>query len=72
MTIWRPIETAPKDGKKILVAYTYLDHQYVDTAWWDKVYRRWFHDFAFGTKTHWTPMPEPPSHSLPQQEKDDK
>lgn len=58
---WRPIETAPRDGTKVLVVYPVhgeeqmllIAHQ--DELGWDTGYWR-FHN----APTHWQPLPAPP------------
>ena len=69
---WQPIETAPKDGTKIL-AYNYYrkyaewtgkdEYDYwIEIAYWDKD-GWWINAFAPpGDKyfTHWMPLPTPP------------
>lgn len=56
---WQPIETAPKDGTKVLV-YTEYGRTFV-AAWWED-YDDWrYHYEGYVTKpTHWMPLPEPP------------
>lgn len=66
-TEWQPIETAPKDGTKILVCITYgLDGGWETIQWvdWQKgpfvwpIYQDRI-DIPF-PPTHWQPLPEPP------------
>ena len=58
---WQPIETAPKDGTRILV----WDDDTIETAYWAIFRSRWEHAWdgaelgAFEI-THWMPLPEPP------------
>ena len=62
---WQPIETAPKDGRRIL-AYS-KEYGVQVTGWW---YRNdnpaiggwWiaFSDGDYTDLTHWQPLPEPP------------
>lgn len=74
MTEWRPIDSAPKDGTRILVASNGL----VDTAYWATVsgnancwgqdYTGWvnydsedpFYSVFYDGATHWMPLPDPP------------
>lgn len=74
-TIWRSIETAPKDGTAILLtdarvlAWTHVagwdEYQFRgETCWgWgrDDCDTFWHHDMF----THWMPLPAPPSRSNP-------
>lgn len=73
MTEWQPIETAPKDGTKILI---YVLGEPI-VCWWakpgqygDDVTGGWFadhyhdmycYDPEFYTPTHWQPLPPPPA-----------
>ena len=58
---WQPIETAPKDGREVLVA---VDKSYtggVLVALWcahDEAWKDW--DLDTWEPTHWMPLPEPP------------
>ena len=71
---WQPIETAPKDGTRILVNF----HGRVKEVFWDDPYGEnmtfaiWCVDddkhgpyplrgYSEGDDTHWMPLPEPPS-----------
>lgn len=76
MSEWRPIETAPKDGKCVLVS----NGRYVEKAWWNTDPRIWDseddnrpcwtvfepEDYYYAIHldddppTHWMPLPEPP------------
>ena len=59
---WQPIETAPKDGRRIIAAtpsYTeplilYWMKNNGLAAWWD-----WDLD-SYTDVTHWQPLPDPP------------
>lgn len=76
MTEWMPIESAPRDGTKIL-AHCQPRHidsgnpmgwDYVGVIWWRKdkfqdsiwPWRHSLNDSA-AEPTHWMPLPEPPS-----------
>jgi hypothetical protein len=55
---WKPIETAPKDGEKVLVS----DGVSVDAAYWD--YDGWCAPHSSANSlpyepTIWAPMPRP-------------
>ena len=60
---WRPIETAPKDGTRILVIDTNQSVHYV--RWtlfsnlWQDVHGDVWRD-SFIELTHWMPLPQPP------------
>jgi hypothetical protein len=68
---WQPIETAPKDGTKVLfwssgtgdwpICGRWVDPDGADFSWWgmDKS--------ALGNPTHWMPLPAPPSEGRPSQ-----
>ena len=58
---WQPIETAPKDGRDVLVANIDANvgrHVFIDN--WNRSENRWDDTFADDTRTHWMPLPEPP------------
>lgn len=57
---WRPIETAPKDGTRILIG----GDECAISAAWDRAY--WKVDWPplGATPTHWRPLRLPPSHIL--------
>lgn len=68
MNEWQPIETAPKDGTRILAFYPKEEENYkiLSVA---LIYRKWRlcpdggYDFEFeivGDPTHWMPLPNPP------------
>lgn len=68
---WNPIETAPKDGTKVL-AYllTYCKSiKYMDIISWDRILVeedcRWITCHAeevYSTPTNWMPLPEAPDY----------
>jgi hypothetical protein len=64
MSDWQPIETAPKDGTRILVWDSYDDETVV---FWSSSVKDWRLNVAGSyaeddchTFTHWMPLPEPP------------
>lgn len=64
--IWKPIETALKDGQIILAAY---QHHPVRPAYWDQYNERWITIGCITEggeePTHWMPLPSPPSQPDP-------
>lgn len=66
---WRPIETAPRDGRQILIAHTKTrpvlmlvvdydeDEEHPDHVWHTLDGPAYHRNFP----THWMPLPEPPS-----------
>lgn len=70
---WQPIETAPKDGTRILLWCVHQNAQYAKDAraegWEAAVIGEWtthnrggwvWHGLA-GKHTHWMPLPDPPT-----------
>lgn len=64
--IWQPIETAPKDGRGILVAKGFS----IYVVNWDPFYEWWYVCsniiLRANTPTHWMPLPEPPISTTPE------
>ena len=70
MTEWQPMETAPKDGTRILAwclgAY---DGPAATAVSWHSTYKVWWQDPNEATEydpddmapSHWMPLPEPPA-----------
>ena len=61
---WQPIETAPKDGTRILVA-SKMGGVYLVSWWKGKRTARWDNGARplYSTPTHWHPLPAPPENS---------
>lgn len=57
-TAWEPIETAPKDGKDVLVGWVGAG---VTVSHWSVLYNRWHLQSGCCTPTHWMPLPPAPS-----------
>ena len=63
MTEWQPIETAPKDGHRLLMAGNNRGVAWVTIAHWAPYAGCvWNADEmkALQNPTHWMPLPEPP------------
>lgn len=59
MSEWRPIETAPKDETRVLLARAGIPSMH--TAFWrGGVWMCGGHQY-FNNPTHWMPLPEPPA-----------
>jgi hypothetical protein len=59
---WQPIETAPKDGTRVLL-HSPSTHTYTGiVASWCLIEERWeeWGDYYPCSPTHWMPIPEPP------------
>ena len=70
MSEWQPIETAPKDGSKIL-AFEYYWVGYPFVCYWYK--SRWvFHcpgtSLVEMNPDYWMPLPEPPAEEMNEHE----
>jgi hypothetical protein len=72
MNEWQPIETAPKDGRRVLVLNhgedvriakfgTFKFEKSEGTGWMDCENPEWF----LANATHWMPIPDPPSKCEP-------
>ena len=61
-TQWQPIETAPRDGSKILVYRPYgSKHHMIGTDEWSVALGDvWQHSGFHNQPTHWQPLPKPP------------
>lgn len=59
--IWQPIDTAPRDGTKILGCEAHDGEPYLQVIEWGQF--GWvFADGEYGMfPTHWMPIPEPPN-----------
>jgi hypothetical protein len=62
---WQPIESAPKDGREILLSST-RDRFYIGVGQWAEAdstmncIEGWFWAYA-NRPTHWMPLPQPPT-----------
>lgn len=66
---WQPIETAPKSGKRILLAEAgsvyegaWAAIEPAEAGWvWSHQIEDWqIRESGFSNPTHWMPLPEPP------------
>ena len=57
---WKPIETAPKDGKSILLYPSPYLGEYVAVGNWASHPKVWMTAGDMVNPTHWMPLPEPP------------
>lgn len=56
---WKPIETAPRDGTRVLLA---TESGYIGLAGWnstDEIWRSSMYGYVRDPK-HWQPLPAPP------------
>lgn len=64
---WRPIETAPKDGRRIIVFRPTSNREYIPRVGEDYFSKRlddvWAMSNSSHQPTHWMPLPEPPNES---------
>ena len=63
---WLPIETAPKDGTRIIVGYARQSGFPVKVVFYNKLHNYWSHygDIELGLEgnaTHWMPLPKAPA-----------
>lgn len=60
MTMWQPIDTAPRDGSQILLA----DHMVVADGYFEPLSNNnkgsWIWPYVMRNPTHWMPLPELP------------
>lgn len=69
MNEWQPIETAPKDGRQILIATRSYIYGVTMAAWMEDVPEPAFMDDSgdsYFDATHWMPLPAPPARSTQQ------
>ena len=70
-TLWQPIETVPKDGRRVLLAkYVRATNVHTGEPYWRNVWitedgwnadeDQWSDDGGESQPTHWQPLPEPP------------
>lgn len=64
MSEWQPIETAPKDGRDILLWPTRWPRKKIDLGFWNDGSGSWSLstdiEYSPQNPTHWMPLPEPP------------
>lgn len=66
--MWQPIETAPKDGTRVLLFTTHIPNDYYNESFigvqigrWDCGHMSDGWEFEnIGEPTHWMPLPPPP------------
>jgi hypothetical protein len=61
---WQPIETAPKDGRRIIAWFGANSEKYAESVYWLPEGGCWVWsqdgDSPRTPPTHWMPLPEPP------------
>jgi hypothetical protein len=63
MSEWQPIETAPKDGTRIILGADLNVDPELWASWWIGGDDRWANTpdwMWFTSPTHWMPLPSPP------------
>jgi hypothetical protein len=65
MTEWQPIETAPRDGRRVLLCRAKHPEPWsAHTGYWHKSREIWSPMGMYPERnpnpTHWMPLPEPP------------
>lgn len=59
MSEWQPIETAPRDGTRVIVFVPVLDDG--DVLGKSLVFEACYRPWGWGCEpTHWMPLPDPP------------
>jgi hypothetical protein len=58
---WQPIDTAPKDGRRLLLA---TPRGKMADGNWEKTYKVWSWPYVMVNPTHWMPAPLPPAHGI--------
>lgn len=63
--MWQPIETAPKDGSRIVVGYGRQSGFPMQIVFYNRIHGFWSHygNAELGLEanaTHWMPLPQPP------------
>jgi Protein of unknown function (DUF551) len=63
MTEWRTIDSAPRDGTRVLI-YKRGFAEDIFVAWYSTTWEGWHAAYAinFVEPTHWMPLPEPPAY----------
>lgn len=65
--MWRPIETAPKDGTDVLVLWDRGGTMQVASCWEGTWTDANDDELIVSPPTHWMPLPEPPAAALEDQ-----
>jgi hypothetical protein len=62
MSKWQPIETAPRDGTKLLLFRQTKNGGRCDTGYWHQPANPDYKGFWTASRvSHWMPLPEPPN-----------
>ncbi len=57
MSEWLPIESAPKDGKRVIL---FVPPYGAGSGHWDETWHAHFTLNRHAQPTHWMPLPDPP------------
>lgn len=57
---WQPIETAPRDGRTVLIFTNRPIRQWAIARWIGAPHNHWGDGYERWDATHWMPLPEPP------------
>lgn len=60
MSEWKPIETAPRDYRKILVCRRFPGDAQIGIDRWCTEANAWWMSTPYNQPTHWMPLPAPP------------